>query len=678
MVAIGWIHGVPSKWKPWVSNRVATIQSLTNPEKWKHIAGLENPADLVTRGVSAEKLVSCDLWWHGPEFLRSSEVNCGVPCSEIVLPQNVPEIESERKLVVTEALMICLESPTMFRFERWSTLNRAYRVIAWVLKFIARMRKVEVASFELSVEDLKVSKVVFIKLLQFQYFRKEVTLLKVGRNVPRDSKLSKLFPFLDEEGVMRVRGRIQLSELAFESKHPVILPKCHGSRLLVKFAHMFQNHSGVDAMITFLRNDYEIFGVRLMAKSVKKCCVFCQRVDARACNEPNAPLPKLRVTKAPAFSVTGIDFAGPLFCQDFGEKKFYICLFVCGVIRAVHLELVESLSTADFILAFRRFCALQRVPSVIYSDNGSNFIGGQKILSSYLGPCAPEWKFICPRSPWWGGWWERLVRSVKSALRKTLGKKCLKKVELETVLYEVATSINSRPLTFVGTSVENKLPLSPNHFLTGQCNQGLESRVIEDPENVSVQNLCLRHQEMIERQNDFWKVWSSEYLRNLPASYQKFRKEGNLDVGSVVLIREDNMPRMKWCTGVVEKLHVGVDGVPRSADIHTSSGKKTRAIQRLYNLELSDRSVDFDDSDLSEEKEEEVEEVEVLTGEEVEVDVPETVEKDVNVSEQAEASGGKMTDNVKDADFNVINSSSVSRFGRVRTRTRKLDDYECY
>jgi hypothetical protein len=190
------------------------------------------------------------------------------------------------------------------------------------------------------------------------------------------------------------------------------------------------------------------------------------------------------------------------------------------------------------------------------------------------------------------------VRSVKNGVRKTIGKKCLTKVELETCLCEVAASINSRPLTFVGTNVENKVPLTPNHFLAGQGNQSLDSKVVEDPDNVCMDKLSLRHQEMIERQDDFWRVWSSEYIRNVPAAFQKFRKEGNLEVGSVVLIREDGLPRMKWHVGVVEKLHEGKDGIPRAADIRTSKGHRTRAVQRLYNLEISDKSDDgkMDDS----------------------------------------------------------------------------------
>lgn len=592
MVALGWLKGLPTKWKPWVANRVSSIQGLTSPDRWRHVSGIENPADLVTRGLPADKLLESDLWWYGPQFLRQPEIVVDQP-----LPVDIgqfPEVQSECKKVAN--VLVTVNSTCIFEFERWSTLEKAYKVIGWVLRFVKKARKLQVSSGpDLVVEDLSAAKEVFVKVLQARFFNVEIQSLKEGKSVSRSSKLSKLSPFLDQAGVLRIKGRLQLSELAFESKHPVILPKCHGSYLLVHYVHRKQHHAGVDAMITFVRQSFEVFGLRVMAKSVKKACVSCQKCDARACNEVPAPLPKVRVTKAPVFSVTGIDFAGPVFCIDCPEKKLYICLFVCGVVRAIHLELVDNLTSEDFLFSFRRFCALKRVPSIVYSDNGKNFIGGERVLGSYLDIEAPEWRFICPRSPWWGGWWERLVRSVKNAIRKTLGKRSLTKVELTTCLHEVASSINSRPLTFVGTSVENRTPLTPNHFLSGQGNQGLESNLIEDPENLDVDSLSLRHQEMVFRQEDFWKVWSTEYIRNLPPAFQKFKKEGNVEVGSVVMVREDNMPRSKWCIGVVKRLHLGKDDIPRSADIKTSSGLKTRAIQRLYNLEVSHSSVDVNE-----------------------------------------------------------------------------------
>ena len=392
MVALGWIHGLPSKWKPWVANRVTAIQGMTKPERWRHISGVTNPADLVSRGTTADKLVDCELWWHGPAFLMNSE-GSEPDATSIIMPDGNVEVEKERKVTVDRAMLLCVEAPDVYDMQRWSTYNKALRVIAWTLRFISGASKKGVPGENLKGDDYMSAKVAFVKILQHQNFAKEIAVLKAGRAISQHSKLAKLSPFVDEEGVLRVRGRIQLSALAFESKHPIILPKCHGSMLLVRFVHFLLNHGGVDAIITYLRKDYEIFGLRQMAKRVKRDCVFCQRCDVRACNEPPAPLPSCRVTMAPVFSVTGMDYAGPVFCLDYPGEKFYICLFVCGVVRAIHLELVDSLSTDDFILAYRRFSALKRAPSVLYSDNGKNFVGGDRALRAYLGP---EWRFICP------------------------------------------------------------------------------------------------------------------------------------------------------------------------------------------------------------------------------------------------------------------------------------------
>ena len=136
----------------------------------------------------------------------------------------------------------------------------------------------------MEVEELVVEKEAFVRILQLQYFGRDVALSKGGKLIPRDSKLLRLAPFLNDKGFSRVRGRLQLSELAFESKHPLILPKCYGAQLIVKFVHCLQNHAGVDAMIATVRKDFEVFGVRGMAKSIKKSCTFCQRCDVRACN----------------------------------------------------------------------------------------------------------------------------------------------------------------------------------------------------------------------------------------------------------------------------------------------------------------------------------------------------------------------------------------------------------
>ena len=109
------------------------------------------------------------------------------------------------------------------------------------------------------------------------------------------------------------------------------------SELLVREQHRLMSHAGVSTLVTAIRASYWIVGLRCLAKKVKRSCVSCQKQDAPSCNEQAAPLPESRATRAPPFSVTGVDHAGPVFCVDFPGRKFYITLFTCAVTRAVHL-----------------------------------------------------------------------------------------------------------------------------------------------------------------------------------------------------------------------------------------------------------------------------------------------------------------------------------------------------
>ena len=585
--ALGWVKGNPHRWKQFVANRVSEIQTLTDPACWFHCPGQENPADLTTRGLDARDLVSSNLWLTGPPWLSKPEREFPRRSEKEFDEQLSLSVVSEEVLVNSSKI----PPNKLFEVERWGTFLKAMRVVAWVLRFIANARcpKKQRNTDDFSYDELSVAKMLLFKQSQRQAFQEEFKLLKQGKTVSRGSALSKLTPFVDKDGLLRVKGRLQMSELSYEEKHPIILPKDHSSKLLVRFQHKLLKHAGVDVLLTSLRNSFWVIGLRRLAKTVKRECVPCQRQESKACGEVAAPIPELRVSQAPPFTVTGVDYAGPLFCLDFPGRKFYVCLFTCAVVRAIHLELTESLSTRDFILAFKRFSARRGLPSVIYSDNAKTFKGSRGPLQNHYGSVCPNWRYIAPRSPWWGGWWERLVRSVKGALRRSLGKACLTRAEMETTLHEVENCINSRPLTFVGDDIQSKSPLTPNHFLTAR-GSSFQGSVVEDPENVNSEGLSLREQECQGRLDKFWEIWRSDYLRYLPLPAAKFQHQNPLSVGSVVLIQEDNIPRLNWALGRVIKLFPGRDNKVRSVELHTAKGPIKRSIQRLHLLEYVDQS----------------------------------------------------------------------------------------
>jgi len=238
------------------------------------------------------------------------------------------------------------------------------------------------------------------------------------------------------------------------------------------------------------------------------------------------------------------------------------------------------LSLEDFFLAFRRFVARRALPKTLYSDNAPTFKAAKSLLEAHYGKEIVLWKNICPLSPNWGGWWERLVRSVKSSLKKTVGRSLITRKTLETILPEIEACVNSRPLTYIA---EQSKVLTPSHFLIGR---GTPFDSCEVDKFEQMVNLLERNQieESITKQ--FWEFWKTEYLRNLPPLTHKSKKtSNNLKTGSVVLIKNEKKPRLIWSLGKVNKLFKGIDGRVRAVELKTEKGILIRSINHLCLLE---------------------------------------------------------------------------------------------
>ena len=592
-VTLDWIKGNANRWKTFVGNRVAEIQQLVAPNHWHFCPGKDNPADCLTRGMLAQDIVKSDLWRQGPPWLSLSEKPEESPMEEnIVLPQE--EMRASSNFMIVQG-----RDYKLLNLSNWSTLTRAINVLAYVRRFFNNCKRgaVRVSTHNptlservrgktLTHAELTRAKFDLIKWVQMDAYSKEISLLRENKPILRSSSLINIDPFLDDSGVLRVMGRLENAELSFSSKHPIIVPHGPLAKLLIEHQHIQLKHSGTSTLLSTLRNEFWIIGARRLAKSVVNKCIACKRIDARLCKQAIAPLPKLRVNTAPPFSISGLDHCGPLYCADSPGKKYYILLFTCAVVRAIHLEMTDSLNISDCVLAIKRFCARRGSPSVIYSDNAKTFQGVAKLLRQKLGVHCPEWKFILPLSPWWGGWWERLVRSVKSSLKKSLGIRSLTKVELETCIFEIEACINSRPLTFVGSVPDVHEVLTPSKFLIGRT-AGHLLEIDDIPCQISASVLNDREMLRQQRLNQFWSLWSSEYLRNLPPAAKGFVNKCQLKIGSIVLVKEDNLPRLKWPLGIIVEVLHGRDGLIRGVKVKTSKGEYLRPIQRLLDLEIS-------------------------------------------------------------------------------------------
>ena len=410
--------------------------------------------------------------------------------------------------------------------------------------------------------------------------------------------------FIDTDNIVRCEGRISQSTLPESAKRPILLPSKHRfTELVIREKHDVVHHDGIKETLNCVREKYWILRGREAVKRVVTKCVTCKKFQGKPFTTPKEPpLPSSRVSDEPPFSNTGIDFAGPLYTSDNGSK-IYICLFTCASTRAVHLELVNSLSVPAFLQAFRRFAARRGLPARLISDNAKTFksaakevkyIGRSPEVQRFLAKKGIVWDFIVEKAPWHGGFWERMIQSTKRCLRKSLGRTSMDFESLRTLLIEIEATINNRPLTYTYDDEEGvSYPLTPAHLIYGR-------RIASEPSDrqfeiisthKSLTKKAQYHKRLLEQ---FTNSWKKEYLTSLrETSVFLYRPSQEIiQVGDIVLLRNEGKPRAFWKLAKVTELVRGRDGAVRSAKIQclTNSREKTtelrRPIQHLVPLEL--------------------------------------------------------------------------------------------
>ena len=290
-----------------------------------------------------------------------------------------------------------------------------------------------------------------------------------GKELSRSSKLKWLSSFIDQAGIMRVGGRLSNANLPDSTKHPIILSSKHQlSTLLAEAYHQKYLHSGPEHLLSYLRQRFWITGGRNLTKAVYHRCHRCFKAKPTLVKQAVADLPVSRVLPTRPFSVTGIDYCGPVYLKspirNRSPTKAYIAIFVCFATRAVHIELVSDLTTTAFLAALRRFVARRGKVAELHSDNATTFKEAAHELhrlyemfkcseqerSEVFNWCSNneiQWKFIPPRAPHFGGLWEAAVRSAKQQyFIRTLGSTSLTQEGMVTLLAEVELCMNSRPL----------------------------------------------------------------------------------------------------------------------------------------------------------------------------------------------------------------------------------------
>ena len=589
--ALWWINN-RGEWKQFVRQRVNEILRMTRKEDWAHCPGEQNPADIGSRGELASRLKENELWWRGPAWLSGPKE--GWPVSEI---SETPQSADEQRKVNVAVAGVTTKSgvSTVIEIGKFSRLGRLLRVTSWVKRFLYNSR-CTAKSTERRKGMLSSSEIAEAERMWIRSSQDDLKSDKHYKDLAIKLKLVEI------DGLLRCKGRLESSDLEPESQQPIILPRSDKlTKLVIEECHRKTKHSGIRATLGELRSRFWVPKGRQAVKRVLKECVTCMKAQGKPFKSPPmAALPDFRVRQSTPFSKVGIDFAGPLFIKsETGEMvKSYLALFTCCVTRAVHLDLVADLTATTFLRCLRRFAARRGTPSLIISDNAKTFKASAKVIKrlydneevrTHLESNRIDWRFILERAPWWGGFYERMIGSVKRCLRKVLGNAKLNADELLTVLTELEATLNSRPLTYEYDEVGAEM-LTPSHLIYGRRLLSLPEEVRDDEEE-SETGFLRRFRYLARLRIHFWNRWRKEYLTDL-REHHRCKEEGlsKVSEGEVVLVHEDNAKRSNWKMGKVVGLISGKDSEVRGAKVKLiTKGKAVfvnRALQKLYPLEV--------------------------------------------------------------------------------------------
>lgn len=604
-VVLHWLKTEPNILETFVANRVSKIQLLTDNYTWNYVRSNNNPADIASRGISTKQLLECNLWWNGPEFLLNTDPS---HWSNLFLPEyqlNEYEIPGLKKLKVALNIEI---NPNFIvdLVTRYSNFHKFKRVFAYCQRFIKNIKdKSKKEKGLLQVTEIESAFTLLIKIIQKQTFPEDYSKLSCKQKIEKKSKLFYLNPFIDINGIIHVGGRLRFTGLPETVKQPILLPKNHPLTLLIFNHYHNYLHPGPQLLLSLVRQRYWPISGKIIAKQVVRKCITCFRHNPPETQIPIGPLPNERITKSFPFQHVGLDYAGPFDLLDRkgrGAKirKCYICVFVCFLTKGVHLELITDMTTDCFLACFKRFISRRGIPSHVYSDNGATFKGAyndlrdlsvllesnQSSINDYALTLNITWKFTPPYSPNFGGLWEAAVKQMKHHLKRTMKNIHLTYEEFLTLLNQIEAILNSRPLYAMSTDPTDFEPLTPSHFL---IHRNITS--IPHPDISAIPfNRLTRYKHIQQLYQRFWKRFSSEYITQLHQSYKWNKASNYIQEGSLVLIKETNLPPCKWRLGRIIKTFISKDSNRRVAEVRTTSGTVTRSARLLHPLPIENDS----------------------------------------------------------------------------------------
>lgn len=601
-IVMQYIYNDNKRFHTFVANRVALIREISEPKQWRHVDTQLNPADDASRGLNADQLINNERWFCGPSFLLKEQDEWPVNPVQLTVAENDPKVKPERVVYVTNVLGTVQPTVKIFEtlFNRYSDWFQLKVTVAWLLRvkqfLTAKIKCLQPPDMRkaLTASEIQQAELQIVKNVQKQVFSDElceltssngarkITIQSTRRNKQSCNQIGRLEPILVDD-ILCVGGRLH--------SHQVILPKMHPVvTLFIRHFHVISGHSGREHVLSLVRQRYWIIKGRSAVRRVLSDCMFCKRLNAKPLGQRMANLPFDRISpNEPPFTFTGVDIFGTfLVKRGRCEVKRFGCLFTCLTIRAIHIEVIHSMETDSFLQALQRFISRRGQIKMLRSDNGTNFVGAcnelrqalkgldQVKINSYLNRRNIEWRFNPPTASHMGGVWERQIRSVRKILSVLLKEQALDDESLCTLMCLAEAIVNGRPITTISDDHLDPEALTPNHLLLLRSNASL---TVGEPDDKDIYSRK-RWRQVQYLADVFWRRWSREYLPTLQLRQKWHEPVKNLEVGDIVVLVDDKLPRNVWQLGRVIEVYPGTDGLVRSVKVTTKTTGGTCALIR--------------------------------------------------------------------------------------------------
>ena len=637
----GWYHFVDSQtvlgaiqresygYQTFFANRIGEIQSSTRIQDWYWTPGSQNIADLVTRGASPQDLDEDSEWQKGPNFLSLPVKEWPVKSARelaTAAKENVNRLQKKAFVAALTGARIKNQESRQLQdqeqvepkrppagsavknlvdVKRFSDLTRLVKSVAWIWRaakmFMGKNQTLNSPKWE------AVSSTAVISVREREDALRDIFLAAQEGAVFPSTTTDRLVVYRDKEsGLLLCGGRVQ-SFKDDQAGVPILPYSAWVSMLLAREAHN-EGHDGVAGTLLKMRRKAWVIKGRRIAQKVVDGCMACRKARAKRCQQVMSDLPPERTEPAAPFKFTTVDLFGPYQVKDDVKKrvrlKVWGAVFCCMASRAIHTEVVNSLSTESFLMTYLRFTAIRGHPKKVWSDPGTNFIGAKPILQDLyrfldgqdkaaLEETAAKngtswmWKIHPADSPHRNGAAEAAVRVVKRALQSFRKESDLSYSEFQTALHIAANLANERPIDARVQSREDCIHyVTPNTLLLGRASQTGDIKTF-DFDSYPYKRIRAMQSEV----NKFWRCWSQLAGPNLFVRSKWHTVQRNVAVGDVVWLCDQNALKGQFKLGRVVSANPDSKGIVRDVDVKVVPSYCV-PLTRVKDAETTSRTVD--------------------------------------------------------------------------------------